>query len=1269
MNYSGLRGGWKWAGNGVAVAGLYYIAARLGLLLAFDGTNASPVWPPSGIAVAAVFLLGYRVWPAIAIGALAANLVVFAANQAAAGSAIAAVSAVIAAGNTLEALLGVFLLRRLVGSRSPFDEPQDVFKFALAAVLAGALGASIGTVSLLLSGIAPNGFSAMVWMTWWLGDVTGILIVAPLIIICRTAPQAEGKPRSRPEITISLVLLLVLGALIFGGQLIEGSAGRPVAYLFLPGIAWAAYRYGSKGVAITAFLITGLAVWATTQGRGPFASGNLNDALIVLECFVGLCSVTGLILAADLSERKRLLGASAPLREIVAPWVTLLVCIGVTVLGWHLVASGTERRARDRFDFLADGIRTSIVERMLAYEQVLRGAAGLFAAAQSVDRSQWHNYVQRLKVEQDFPGIQGIGYAEKIDPAGLDAHVRQIRAEGYIDYAIRPAGERAAYTPVVYLEPFSGRNLRAFGYDMFSEPVRRAAMMQARDAGDIAVSGKVILVQETGQDVQAGFLMYLPVYRSGAPTGTIEERRAALVGYVYSPFRMTNLMQGILGKEMPALALAIHDGTAVGGSTLMYDSGAPGRRRRTGAPMFTAQGVLDMENHAWTLRFSSLPAFEAMIDRQKAQIVLFAGVLISLLFFVLVRSLALTRQRATALAHDMTGALRESEAKFRSLAESAGEAIIIADQDGCIVSWNRGAEAIFGYTEQEMIGEELTRLMPERYREGHREGLARMRSTGETRMIGRTVELSGLSKDGREFPLELSLATWRTGAGLFFSGIIRDISEQKRLWQAQIESRDRLDLAIRGSRLALFEWNIDSGEVYLNEEWANIIGAPAGPTRTTFARLREIVHPDDTANQQKLIYETLKGRSEFYRAEHRVRTQAGEWKWIQSHGKVVERDANGRALKLIGTNADIDYRKQIEQKLEHERQLLAAVLENIDAGIVACDATGKLNLFNRATRNFHHLPAEPLSPEHWAEHYDLFQPDGSPMRTEDIPLIRALKENQVRDIEMMIKPKHGGEQRFLLASGQAMRDASGTKLGAVIALQDITDRKQKEQAIGAALKEKETLLKEVYHRVKNNLQVITSLLNLQQRSLPEGLARTALKESTNRVRSMALVHEKLYQSGNLASIDLRDYIVDLCRRLGVAAGVDERGITVSCVVEPIEIGLDTAVPLGLLLNELISNSLKHGFPADAGGEVQIRVVRQGATMVSLTVADNGVGLPAERDRASSTSLGMKLVETLSRQLDGKFSLESTRGTRATLLFPLRSPAAKDEKRAAPVFDL
>jgi len=234
-------------------------------------------------------------------------------------------------------------------------------------------------------------------------------------------------------------------------------------------------------------------------------------------------------------------------------WVLLSAMLIITIYVSVSVIMEIDAKAKKDFEFACSQIELRIGARMDAHKQILISAAALFDTSDKIAREQWRNFVLQQKFEQHLPGIQGIGFALLIPRDRLAQHIQEIRNQGFPDYNVRPEGDRESYTSIIYLEPFSIRNLRAFGYDMFSEPVRRLAMERARDLNAPVLSGKVVLVQETGQDVQAGALMYVPVYRRGMSTDTVLQRRAALYGWVYSPYRMKDLMQGILtGSDLVA---------------------------------------------------------------------------------------------------------------------------------------------------------------------------------------------------------------------------------------------------------------------------------------------------------------------------------------------------------------------------------------------------------------------------------------------------------------------------------------------------------------------------------------------------------------------------------------------------------------------------------------------------------------------------------------------------------------------------------------------
>ena len=182
----------------------------------------------------------------------------------------------------------------------------------------------------------------------------------------------------------------------------------------------------------------------------------------------------------------------------ISRWSALSLVVGLvlTILASLEVKQAIEQDVKEGFAFTGDQVTLKIQERLDAYALILKGGAGLFAASDSVSHREWQDYVEKLRSQDSVPGVQGIGFSQVIPPHQLAAHTAKVRAEGFPDYTVRPAGERTLYTSILYLEPFRDRNLRAFGFDMFSEPVRRAAMEQARDSGAPALSGKVELVQE-----------------------------------------------------------------------------------------------------------------------------------------------------------------------------------------------------------------------------------------------------------------------------------------------------------------------------------------------------------------------------------------------------------------------------------------------------------------------------------------------------------------------------------------------------------------------------------------------------------------------------------------------------------------------------------------------------------------------------------------------------------------------------------------------------
>ena len=275
---------------------LYFVAAKLSLKLAFLHASASPVWPPAGIALAALLLLGYRVWPAIFLGAFVVNLTT-------AGNVFTSLG--IATGNTLEAIFGAWLMHHFAGGVQVFDRAQNVFKFALVVLISTLVSPTIGLTSLALAGYADWAKYDAIWLTWWLGDATGDFLMAPLLILWYAAPARRWTRAALLEVILLFLLLFVLGQLVFGGWLPISAQNYPIAFICGPIVIWTAFRFTPRETATGIFILSALAVWGTLRGHGPFTLENDNQSLLTLQASTAILIMTSMALAAGMAERRR----------------------------------------------------------------------------------------------------------------------------------------------------------------------------------------------------------------------------------------------------------------------------------------------------------------------------------------------------------------------------------------------------------------------------------------------------------------------------------------------------------------------------------------------------------------------------------------------------------------------------------------------------------------------------------------------------------------------------------------------------------------------------------------------------------------------------------------------------------------------------------------------------------------------------------------------------------------------------------------------------
>ena len=377
------------------------------------------------------------------------------------------------------------------------------------------------------------------------------------------------------------------------------------------------------------------------------------------------------------------------------PLVVLLCGLLSTLGAWYALSAIQEKAADREFQQLGNEVLEAIEKRMNNHRQILLGGAALFDASNDVSRDEWRRYVQRLDLESNYPGILGLGYSQVVQPDQLQIFEESLRKQGFAEFAIKPAGKRDLYTSIIYLEPFTGRNLAVFGFDMFSEPTRRAAMSRAVETGLPQLSSKVTLLQENKGPAQAGLLMYVPVYRHGAPLNSSAKRWEALRGFVYSAYRVTDLMQALLDGRDLQIDFALYTGAIASPEQRIFISHT--RLEQADKPSRTEQ--LELFGQPLTVNFYMPPGFYGRFQQGQGLLLILGGV-ISLLLFFLTQVLANGQQRAIGLANEMTSQLRHSEARLQRVLQGGHDGWWDQDTEAGRFFASTHAWQMLGYPDQ-----------------------------------------------------------------------------------------------------------------------------------------------------------------------------------------------------------------------------------------------------------------------------------------------------------------------------------------------------------------------------------------------------------------------------------------------------------------------------------------------------------------------------------------------------------------------------------------
>ena len=440
------------------------------------------------------------------------------------------------------------------------------------------------------------------------------------------------------------------------------------------------------------------------------------------------------------------------LRRLSGALLTVVVLFGGGALTWVAARSAIESEkqlARAELELLTADIQSAISDRLRAYEALLRAGGGVLDAFWPVDGEDWRRFTAQMRFASIYPGLQGIGFAARVD-------------------------KREQFT-ILFLDPLDNSNRLALGFDPMTEPRRRAAMERARDSGAAALSGKIVLVQDSRRGLRkAGFVLFLPVYSTPTLPATAPERRDELRGFVYGAFRAEDFFDSALAGSASNALVEVFDSDAPTTDALLYRSGA----------VLSADSVNDtrrlpLAGHQWTLRVSAPGASLSMASSPIPWIVL-GGVSTTLLLAGLAHALALSRQLLQErIRADL--ALAERERQAAQVLENALDAYVAIDASDRIREWNRQAAAMFGWSAHEAIGRRLTdTIIPPDLRERHLSALATFAVRTEHSLFGKRLEMPARCRDGSEIFVELSIVQIAAPNGPRFAASLRDITQARR---------------------------------------------------------------------------------------------------------------------------------------------------------------------------------------------------------------------------------------------------------------------------------------------------------------------------------------------------------------------------------------------------------------------------------------------------------------------------------------------------------
>lgn len=600
--------------------------------------------------------------------------------------------------------------------------------------------------------------------------------------------------------------------------------------------------------------------------------------------------------------------------------MTFILLISISLIVALFVWSFSKEYYQNRAQALFEAkVRTNIdhlEKRILIYENVLRSSVAYFQGSESVNHQEWHQFIQTLQIQKFYPGMQGIGFSLMIRPDEV-AKVEHEMRKNFPNFTIKPTGMRDQYSSILYLEPHDNRNVHAIGYDMYSDPTRREAMERARDTGLPSASGRVRLVQEIDSDVQPGILMYLPLYKMGKKTDTLQERRNALVGFIYSPYRMKNLLNAIVLNDS-LVNFEVYDGEKKSQNTLLYRSFEPSAY----VSRYHSHQTIEIAGRTWYLDFASTPEFDTATDSQYPVFLTFGGVLVYFILLTIIVMLIRSRK----MVRVKTDELETNRSWLNSLLKSATDGVHILDSEGNLIEYSSSFIRSLGYNEEE--AHHLTIFDWEA--QVSKEDILNVMSSMTQYPV--TFETRFRRKDGSVFDVEITSQEVILNEKRYISASSRDISERKNVEKAlQYEketARNYLDIV----DVMIVVIDVNKKVQLINRRGCEIIGYTANEVLgknwiENFLPAR--IHSEI---EKEVVDKLIVGSDDAGYYENPILTKKGEERLIAWRNTLLF-DPHGNLIGILGSGEDITEIRQVQKQLRESEQFYRTVFSSVHEAI------------------------------------------------------------------------------------------------------------------------------------------------------------------------------------------------------------------------------------------------------------------------------------------------------------------------------------------------